>query len=486
MKPTAGMSAVRSGMLTGLSSLAVAGAAAGAGILLAHLFGRNERTDGLLVAYGVYLVLSIAAQSFRTVVLPVLTRAEADGTLAAEVRAYLFALVGTGVVAVTAVTLLADPLGRALTAHRPAGAVAAEALPWFAAAGFLQLVAALLASTLAARDSYGVAALAYALGAAVALLLFAALHRHGVVSLAWAVTANGVLLVAVLLGPLARTGTFRGGRRSGGSLPRLGRLASGAAVPIALQAMFVVALRVAGGLGVGKATSLNYAYLFAGVLVVATASSVALISSAPLTRRGLDLEGAVAHIVHCSWLSLAVIAAAAGVFALCGGRLVAPVLGGAYKGEVASELGRLVAYLAPWMVVIVAYTLTFPLLFVLERSRGLVAIAAAGLATTVPILFAGRALAGLPGIALALALSAGLVLAALLVAVSDGILRRTAVELAGLTLRVGALAAGSFGLGLVVGGIGGALLGLAVYAALLAVLRPQGLREAWVYVRALH
>ena len=40
MKPTAGMSAVRSGMLTGLSSLAVAGAAAGAGILLAHLFGR--------------------------------------------------------------------------------------------------------------------------------------------------------------------------------------------------------------------------------------------------------------------------------------------------------------------------------------------------------------------------------------------------------------------------------------------------------------
>jgi len=39
---------------------------------------------------------------------------------------------------------------------------------------------------------------------------------------------------------------------------------------------------------------------------------------------------------------------------------------------------------------------------------------------------------------------------------------------------------------LVVGGIGGALLGLAVYAALLAVLRPQGLREAWVYVRALH
>src|SRR5437588_12592197 len=117
--PRTRKSAVRSGASTALAGVAVAGSAAGAGILLAHLFGRNERTDGLLVAYGVYLVIAIAAQSFRTVVLPGLTRAAADGTLAAEVRAYLFALVGTGVVAVTAVTLLADPLGRALTAHRP-------------------------------------------------------------------------------------------------------------------------------------------------------------------------------------------------------------------------------------------------------------------------------------------------------------------------------------------------------------------------------
>src|SRR5437773_12425097 len=72
--PRSRKSAVRSGVMTGLSSLAVAGSAAGAGVLLAHFFGRNERTDGLFVAYGVYLVLSIAAQAFRTVVLPQLTR----------------------------------------------------------------------------------------------------------------------------------------------------------------------------------------------------------------------------------------------------------------------------------------------------------------------------------------------------------------------------------------------------------------------------
>jgi hypothetical protein len=482
--PRTRKSAVRSGLLTGLSSLAVAGAAAGAGVLLAHFFGRNERTDGLFVAYGVYLVLAIAAQSFRTVVLPQLTRAEA--ALGAETRAYLVALGGTGVVAVGAAVALADPLGRALTAHRASAEIASQALPWLVASGFLQLVAAIAASALAARDSYAVAAVAYASGAALALVLFAALHRHGEVSLAWALTANGVVTAAIPLAALARGGALAGRRARGGSLGRLGRLATGAAVPIALQAMFVVALRLAGGLGAGKATSLNYAYLMAAVLVVATASSVALISSAPLTRRGIDVEEAVTHVVHSSWLSLALIAAAAGVFALAGGRVVGPILGGAYGGEVGRELGRLVAYLAPWMVVMVAFTLTFPLLFVLERSRGLVAIAIGGLLLSVPIVLGGRELAGLAGIAGGLAVSTALVLAALLVAVSRGALRRTAVELGWLALQVAALAALAFGLASLLGGFAGAAVGLVGYAVLLAALRPQGLRDAWAYVRTLH
>jgi hypothetical protein len=482
--PATRKSAVRSGVVTGLSSLAVAGSAAGAGVLLAHFFGRNERTDGLFVAYGVYLVLAIAAQSFRTVVLPQLTREAA--ALGSETRAYLLALAGAGVVVVGVAVALAGPLGRALTAHAESAEVASRALPWLVAAGFLQLVAALAASALAARDSYGVAAVAYAVGAVLALVLFAALHSHGEVSLAWALTANGAVTAAIPLVALGRMGALTGMRARRGSLGRLGRLATGAAVPIALQAMFVVALRFAGGLGAGKATSLNYAYLIAAVLVVATASSVALISSAPLTRRGIDVEEAVSHVVHSSWLSLALIAAAAGVFALAGGRVVGPILGGAYGGEVGRELGRLVAYLAPWMVVSVAFTLTFPLLFVLERSRGLVVIAVGGLAVSVPIVLAGRELAGLAGIAGALAVATALVLAALLVAVSGGALRRTAAELGRLALQVAALAALAFGLASLLGGFAGAGVGLVAYAALLAALRPRGLREAWSYMRALH
>jgi hypothetical protein len=62
-----------------------------------------------------------------------------------------------------------------------------------------------------------------------------------------------------------------------------------------------------------------------------------------------------------------------------------------------------------------------------------------------------------------------------------------AVGLGRLAVVESALAAVSFGLlGLVVGGIPAAVLGLVVYAALILVWRPRGLREAWAYVRALH
>src|SRR6266571_1869626 len=71
-------SALRSGALTGLAQIVIALAAAGAGALLAHKFGRNAETDGFLAAYGVYLVLVLAAQAFRLVVVPDLTRAAAE------------------------------------------------------------------------------------------------------------------------------------------------------------------------------------------------------------------------------------------------------------------------------------------------------------------------------------------------------------------------------------------------------------------------
>ena len=74
-------------LLTGLAQVVIALAAAGAGALLAHKFGRTAETDGFLGAYGVYIVLVLAAQAFRMVVVPDLTRAAAAGRLGGESRA---------------------------------------------------------------------------------------------------------------------------------------------------------------------------------------------------------------------------------------------------------------------------------------------------------------------------------------------------------------------------------------------------------------
>src|SRR5512132_4309714 len=112
-------SALRSGVATGASILAVSGAAAIAGAYLAHEFGRNALTDGFLAAYSVYLVIVLAAQAFRLVIVPDLTRAAAEGRLTAEIVSYASALVAIAL-PLTAITFaLSQQLGDLLTGTLP-------------------------------------------------------------------------------------------------------------------------------------------------------------------------------------------------------------------------------------------------------------------------------------------------------------------------------------------------------------------------------
>jgi hypothetical protein len=246
-------------------------------------------------------------------------------------------------------------------------------------------------------------------------------------------------------------------------------------------------LRAASGLGEGNQTSLTYAYLFAATLVAATASSLSLISSAPLTRRGLDAEGAAAHVVHGCWLSLVLIGAAAGVFALVGGRLVRFVLGDAFSSNVGTDLGHLVVYLSPWMVAAVALTVVFPLIFVLEKPRVLAPLAVLIVAVDIPLSLGMRAVLDLRGLVLALAISTFSVVVAITAVVSIRMLVLTFVGLGKTVLLVAALTVGAFGVAnLVTSGFAAAAIGLAIYVGALALLRPHGLLEAWSYVRALH
>jgi len=65
-------------------------------------------------------------------------------------------------------------------------------------AAFAQLIAALAASALAAKDSYVPAALGFALGGIGGVVFFVlAADSHGLVSLAWGLTLNGAIAIGL-------------------------------------------------------------------------------------------------------------------------------------------------------------------------------------------------------------------------------------------------------------------------------------------------
>jgi hypothetical protein len=484
-------SALRSGVLTGTGQIVLSLAAAVAAALLAQKFGRTAETDGFLAAYGVYLLLVLAAQAFRLVVVPDLTRARSDGRLGGESRSYALAFLSLAVPVSVLIAVFSSRLGDLITGSLPprAAHVAGRALAILVPAAFGQLLAALAASSLAALDSYGTAAAGFALGGIVGVVVFAALADSvGIVALAWGLAANATIALAVPLVALLRKHALRGAwPQKLDVLPRLQHLLEGAAVPLALQGCYLLALRFAAKLGVGSVTSFSYAYLAASTLVISTAFALGVISSAPLTRRGLDPESAGRHVVHAAWVSLSLVGAAAGVFSLVGGKIVGLVLGDAYRGEVGRELGHLIAYLSPWMVGWVGFAVTYPLVFVAGRRRLLVPLALVGFLVCIPLGLGLRGVWGLPGIAIAVGLATLVIALGLLSAISPRALVIAAVGLGRLALAIGATAALAFGgLSLALPPVAAASLGVVVYAAVIVSLRSLGLSEAWTYVRSLH
>jgi len=472
--------------VTALSIAVLNGAAAGAGIIYAREFGRGSRTDGLLLAFNVYLVLVLTANALRVVVLPELTRAAAQRRLAEELGGYVAALAAIAACALALAVVVAVLLGTLVSGET--ARLFARALPWFVLAGGLQLLAALAVSALAALDNYRVAALGFSLGGLGGLGLFGLLVAAGAgqLGLAWGLVANAAIALTVPTVALLA----RGLRPRLGQLElrrRLSTLARGAALPISLQALYAIAGPFALRLGAGEATTFTYAYAFAAFLVAVSATSLSFISSAPLTRRGMTGDDAARHVVATSWLSLSALAAAVGIFALVGGRIVGAVLGGAYGGHVGRELGQAVVYLGPWMLVSVALTVTFPLLFVLERPAVLVPLAVALPPLQALVTWGLSDWLGLRGIALSLGLTTLVALAVLMVGLSPRTLMLAAAGLARQAAVLVGLAALSFGVvAAIVGGAPAAAIGLAVYLVLLPLAWPLGLREAWAYVRALH
>ena len=305
------------------------------------------------------------------------------------------------------------------------------------------------------------------------------IQEDGIVACAWGTLLNGAVTLAFIAVPLA----FRVERGRAGPIAmgaRLGELMRATALPVVLQAFFVVCLRFASDLGTGAVTSFTYAYFAAAALISVTASSLGLVTSAPLSRGAFSPERASRHVVSTSLLAFAAVAAAAGVLALVGDRIVHAALGADYEGDVGGEIGRLIVLLGPWMAVSIGVTITFPMLFVAGRDRGLPLLAAAALALHVVATWLLVSAFELDGAAVALTVSA------LLLLLSPRVLRAGARGLLFGAALIGGLALAAFGVAsAVLAASPAAVVGALLFAASLVAVRRLGLQQAWGYLRTL-
>lgn len=490
MQPTdpSRRSALASGALTAASLAVITGLSAVVGVVIAREFGRGPETDGFFAAYSVFLVLVLVGTAMRVAVLPPLARALAAGRFERELGSYAAAIATIALPALALTLLAGDWLSGQLTGGLPASSqeTAAETLRFVVPAAIAQVYAALVASGLAAHNSYGTAAAGYAAGSAagIALILFL-VGDHGIAAVAWGMLLNGALAFAIPAWVLSRR-TSAGRLRMSGVGRRVTELAGAVSLPLVLQGLFVVCLRFVAELGTGAVTTFTYAYLVAASLVAVTASSLGLVSSVPLARGELGDRRATDHVVRTSWIAFAAVAAAAGVFALVGDRVVGAVLGSEYEGETGSELGRLIALLGPWMAASVGVTIAFPLLFVAGRERRLPVVAVVALGLHVLVAWIAIRAWELEGAVIALTLTSLAILVAVLALLSARVLAGASRGLALAALATGGLAVLAFGAAeIVAGAIVAALLGLALFGALLVATRSFGLRQAWAYLRAL-
>ena len=252
-------------------------------------------------------------------------------------------------------------------------------------AAVLQLYAGLAASALAAVDDYVTAAVSYILASVVGLgYILVRIDADGIDAVAAGMALNGAVAVALptlALGLRGRSEAMpRSAIRPAGPpiAERLLEAGRSVALPLALQAVYLICLPFAAqrGCRVGDELQLRVPR---GVrarrrhIVVARPRHVgAARPDRPRPRAGRPSRRLVV---------LARASSPSGRRPACSrsqaSSLVGAVLGDSYLADVGEELGRLIALLAPWMVFMIGFSVTLPLLFVQGRTRGLLVVAPA-------------------------------------------------------------------------------------------------------------
>ena len=266
------MGSLASAALTAASTLVVSGFAAIVGIVIAREFGRTDETDGFFAAYGVFIVITLAAQSIRIAVLPALARARDERRLAGNIAGFATALVVVGVPLLLLAELAAEPLAALLTGNGSAVGedACADALRWMVLLPWRTSSPALRQRSRGARRLRDRRARirvrqhggsrpdpgAARLGRNRRRCLGHGSQRRRAPRpcdrLSWRALRTSMPARAMRPAGLPLTS-------------RLGVFATAAALPIALQLLYVVCLPFAGRLGAGAVTSFGYAYLAAAL-----------------------------------------------------------------------------------------------------------------------------------------------------------------------------------------------------------------------------
>lgn len=486
----------QAGMAMALATLAMATASAIQAALYLRSYGIDGRTDGFFVAFALYTVCGVFAQSMRVTSAPLLV---GSGRLAVREFAATLGLIALPIAIIT--IPLAHPLAMLLApglseANR---AVTQDALPILGGAMILTLWGAGGATVLAVRDQFMTVARAYIVGAGSGLLAYIVVSGTAhELSMAWSMLVMAAVTCTLMVFGLRRgdelepvVSSLRPARLVRNAVSMLGRTA----VYLTFNALYLITLAFTSSFEPGEATVLSYAYLFVSYLVAGTAFALGMSRIADMRRGALSdwravLADTVPHGFRYSMLPVA--PAVAGLVA-AGASIVGELFSASLTPNDVHTLRLFAALLATWTVAALLVNLLLPAMFAMGREWLVNALAIPLVLLHIAATAVGGALAGAAGVVGA-AFVAPLCFAAVLLYIGAGDVRaHLARELIRDGLRFAIPAAASYGIGAFVGAslshgllqavIAGAV-GTILYAALVvSAAAPQQVRKVLSAIR---